>query len=724
MRNLSFLFAFILSLLPLAKAEATEVTLHSTLPGVTEVFSCEANWSNYLFYTWDDKGDMTVDLPAGGLLSIQVSTQYNTEVTLNGDRVDGSGGYFLMNETMIAKAASDGQTPHIEITVTERPATYVILHADNKMVSVSYRYSTIPNSDWNDGELKIKLTDLYEPVIITAKTDYAIKAVMFKGNDELETSPAGRFAITTDMLEPGDNIFDIEAYNLEEARTEAFTLVVKDGSVEDLNVRRNGSLYPLPTSALTRPITFDPATELPISISHSVYARYIYSVSVDGKPVTKQPDGSFLLYDLKNGAEVVVTVNFPDIEVPVRFNFLNPDTEGAVLSVTNEQFNIIPAQTWQAEDFTMPLGSILHVNLDNTNYIVTASLNGEGAYTDHMTVNIDNDSPYEITIDAEPKEPYAVSVMYVGPPAHFQVLLGNDNEIIEMTGKGQTSFNVKRNNNRIRFVAEEGWAIIGVYVEGEEVPADTYVTSDTMYEVYVEPFERNLSASVFFSPEGDWIGRCVTLSQGVYGREKTIYPESPYTLINYNADELPLSIEAYLANAEVPVCLLNGVKVDYDPVSPSATEGFATMPDNSVIKFFAEEPRYYTLSVTVEDDALATVVLDLVKELGEETETAEVTEDTLVQVFSDSEQGVDVTVNGELIEADAYGVVSFYVNADTVVVIEEGSWVGVSSVAAGATSGVYSLQGYRIRRAATAQDLKDLPEGLYIIDGHKVKIRR
>lgn len=721
MKKIYLIFSIITLMMAWLPSKATEVKVTTNMPETIVSFSLNSNGSDYLYYTWEN-GSLEINLAADRILCFSVNNKYVATVTMDGKEYHENYGLYQISEQEIASVVANGGTPLIEIIVSERPEMYAIVKGDKKMFSLSYGYMPIPDSQWTGDRVRVDLDLPNEALVITANTNYALKAVIANGVNELPEAGASRFAITSDLFNPGENEFEVEAYNLDDIRSESFTVNVKDGTADDILVYRYGFYDPLPTSALANPIKFNPLTELPITFTHSGYGKTLYKVEVDGEEIPRNREGGFSIYDLPDNAVVTVTVNYPEIEIPVRFNFTNPDTEGAIKEVMDNNFRIIPSSKWQADDFTMPFGSTLRIVLNYDDFDVNATVNSSGNYTEYLEINIDREEPYEIVVTAEPKNPYEISILYGNLPAHFYILLGREEEKIEMTENDWMDLTVKRNDNRLEFVAEEGWSIIGVYVDGEECPLVSYVDGDHMYEVYMESFERDRKAVVFFSSSTIWRDKCILLSYGLEGREKAIYPENPYTIVEYNAEELPFSVEALPIDQSVPVCFINNMEVSYNPQYPSQSEGFDTLADDAVIKFFGLKPASFTLSFSVEEGLSPIVTTDLLTVISTEEELS-VLEETLVTIKPETGTSLLVNLNGSAIEPGSDGSTTFIVNCDSSVEISKGNNVGTDIISYDSdTTDVYSMQGILLKRNVTASHLKNFPAGLYIIGGRKTII--
>ncbi len=716
----SILSLLLLAFAALGSHAAIKVNLHTTDTSAVSVVLSQGY--NFTPLSWDASGNATVSLEEGASLNInQVYGYVINSVSICGTQVCGMTSLYTILYADLAALQEEGKftdAATVEINASTRPESYVVINGDNEMFDVSYQYHVFSESEWGVGSLRFKITDSSLPIEIRSKADYALKAVVKNGNNELSVPGATSFSIYPSTLSAGDNIFDVEAYSLDDARTSSFTLDV-EGNRNLVKVRRAGSAESIPTSELSAPIRFNPDTEVPIFISHQTYQQHLYSVQLNGEEA-EEVDGEFRLDNIKSGDVVKVVVDYPDVDVQVKFNFANPATDGAVLMVSNTTFNAYDRKLWTSDDFTVKLGSTVRVTLDKNNYnIESATLNGEGNYDENITFLASDPNGYVIDVTAQPKEPYNVTIYYEGYPAHFRVLLGDDDNAdnyIEMTGDDTMEIAVARNINRIRFIPDADWLITAVYADGEESSADTYVTGNMAFDVYVEQFARPLQASVYCDPSAAWAYRSVTLSKGVEGREKIIYPADGYTLINYSDEDLPIYFEAQCAEGAPYVAYLNGDETALGEVTD--------LPDGSVVKYYAAAPQQYKVSFEIDDNVEASIMTDLITDHATPADLT-LMAGTRVDIRPADSELSEVLVDGTPLVADAAGNYAFEVKDAHTVAVRQATPSGVENFGQDDRQqyDVFSLQGIRVRKGLTAKEVRSLPAGIYIVAGKKLIVK-
>ncbi|MDE6448338.1 MAG: hypothetical protein K2L35_08470, partial [Muribaculaceae bacterium] len=355
-------------LLPIAAKADKTVNLVTNDPDASCVI-VTADYSSTR-HDWNADGTMLLTVADNRGINIQTNSGYTvSSISVDGNQVASnvSSIYYIA-----PKALTDGCT--VDVQAISRQKSTVTIAGDPSQIMVSYNYQNYGSSAWVDGRLTLEITDSYSPVKVSALAGFGLRSVMWNGSNEL--NPGDRtFAIYPSVLKPGDNLFEVSSYSQQAERTSHFTVQV-NGNPSAVNVRLAGDDGSISGEALNAPIAFSPAFDLPVRIESAVYGRDLYQVRVGDKVITPSY-GVYTLSEVADNEVVTVDVDYPDIDIPVRFTFTNPDTDGAVSNVTDSKFNLIPRTTWSASDFTVKMGEILRVALDTENFTLSATLNGE-----------------------------------------------------------------------------------------------------------------------------------------------------------------------------------------------------------------------------------------------------------------------------------------------------------------------------------------------------------
>ncbi|MDE6359240.1 MAG: hypothetical protein K2L29_06545, partial [Duncaniella sp.] len=131
----------------------------------------------------------------------------------------------------------------------------------------------------------------------------------------------------------------------------------------------------------------------------------------------------------------------------------------------------------------------------------------------------------------------------------------------------------------------------------------------------------------------------------------------------------------------------------------------------------------FTVTNEIQEGLKVLITTDYYTEHPENEASIAVLPGTYYTITPVSEEKVIVTVNDEPLEAEE-GVYATTINADTKIVVSVLSAItGVGTDASAANNDVYNLQGILVKANASADDIKALPAGLYIIGGKKTIVR-
>lgn len=737
-------FYLLLSLISLIAQLAGAKTIH------LETNSPEATWLNYQqgysttpFY-WKGETSMDITLPSDTKgLNVNVNQSHVVnKITINGNlyynpgttnpRVTSSA--FLSQDEL-----PDGCTVYID--ADEYAKKTVTIVADPKELLVKYNYREYADSDWKNGELTIVTEGVTNVITLTSRTGYRMTSIMFRGHEELGESKAS-YTLNPVGLPSGDNRFIVTSRNLNESRTSALTVDVT-GDNEMVYVSRAGD-RPDPFVApdddtcsgfwdpvrpsdysvvltgadLEKPIYFSDEFDLPIIVEHRFYENNLYKVSFLGKDVEPTTGKKYYLYDVEDGDVVKVEVDYPDVQIPVKINFVNPHTENAILNVMDTFNRIIPRDEWSADAWSVPMGTIVRINANSDDFNVSSRING-GEYTPGGVVfTALDENGYTVDIEAVPYDAFKVEVYYEFNPAHFRIDIGaNGDNIVDMNAdETMTVIYVPRSHNRIRILPEEGWIVTEVFAGAEAVGKDVLISSDIDVNVFVKENVRDLESIVYVDPSVDWSYSGMTLSQDDYSRREDLKLQGGYNTVLYNEADYPLYFSFVGSDIEDCVAYVNGERND------EALTMLEELPAGSVVKVYGSQPESYVVKLSNEEELPIEVVMDMIVPVEEPVEET-VLRGTAFRITPAAPDGVVVSVNGVEQARPDGDVYTVNVDEDTEIAVKSGIPSGVAVVEASASGvDVFSLQGIRVLRGATPAQLRSLPSGLYIVAGRKVLI--
>ncbi len=713
MRHFYLLLTLMAILVP-SSAKA-DITVHLETNTPIASFVVLINGYNAERHDWNSEGAMILTFKEGEdpNINLNVNSGYViNSISLDGEQIAND---ITSNYYVNPSALYDGCT--LIVQASERPKTNVTIYGDPSQIKVAYMYQTYDESSWDAGTLSITLQDPYSSVTISARDGFGLQGVNVNGNNELQ--PGSRtFTLYPSTLKPGDNRVEVSSYSMADERSSHFTVIV-NGDPASVSLRLAGDSYDITGDALNAPIAFNPDFDLPIRIEPNIYGHTFYRVMADGTEIIPS-DGSYKIAELADNGVITIDADYPDKDIPVRLSFVNPDTEGAVLRVSDTQFNVIPREQWLAPDFTVKMGTVVHVGFDAANYTVSADFNGRHVEGNNLSFTATDEAGYNIEVTAEPMAPYEVTFYYESLPAHFHVLRGNMNDdVVEMTGQDETVVSVARNLNRIRIVPDEGWLVTYVYVDGVEGTTDFQVSGNATVEVYVEEYARDLKASVYLDPAMEWNYCGVTLCGDDESKKQVIDLTAGYNLVSFNADDMPFEFEVRCGVPEYYM-YFDG-ELCSDAIS-SDMFSLIDLKDGSVVKLYAGLPAMCDVRLEVEDGVDAIVMHDIVAEVSA-SEALTLPAGTMITVKPATATEIKVMAGEREILADSEGAYNFIVEESCTIVVSAGTVSGISAIEGGDRADVYSLQGVCVLKEADTAALRALPRGCYIISGRKVWLR-
>ena len=464
---------------------------------------------------WEEDGTASVTIGDDQGINVSVNTGYYiSKITVNGEEVGSMilSGFYLAPE-MLPDIAT------VDIRAVEKPKSTVRIIGDPSVIDVKYMYHTYEPSSWQGNMLAINIVDTFQNVYIYTRDGYALKSIINDGIDLIGDNYKDYTIVCSD-LKAGDNDYIVETISIAESRTSTFTVDV-EGDASKVIVRRAGDTDTEFTGKrLSEPIPFSPLFDLPIVIENVIYGREFYKVISEGEEIPFFHD-KYSVGNIKDGGTIKVMTAYPDIDIPIRITFTNPGTETSVKSVSNTQFENFPMSEWLAPDFSVPMGSTVHIELNSKSYNISATVNGVAANNEYIDITALDEEGYDIVVTAEDKAPFLVTFYYAGLPAHFKVYIGMDgNDFVEMTGEYSTVVSVPCQRNYVRLVADEGWEISDVYMGDEIMMPEFAINSDVSVDVFVKEdtssglisVEEVESADVF-SLQGIRVSRDVTPEQ-------------------------------------------------------------------------------------------------------------------------------------------------------------------------------------------------------------------
>lgn len=610
-------------------------------------------------------------------------------------------------------------------------AVNVTLHIDDpSRVSVKVNY--VEQEGIVAGDNSLDVTEYYS-VSIEAKSGNFLTSVVRESTSTPENiyyMTSCNIYITSSM--EGET-WTVTSANADEARDGSCRVYVDDAS--KVRIQRSGTSTSVDNlvSGEWADVKYIKGSELPLQIGSTDYGTPLYSVKLNGEPVT--PEYGTYNVTPADGDEIEILANYPDESVDVHFNYATEEAKGFLTEV---KVGDEATEDYKEGTLSVKLGSKLTLTGNATDYKLNSfTVNGEsvsfyGSYVFTVT------GETEITIDAS-KYAMLNATLRIDNPDHVIVYKGYSyyGDILTGLTAGDNAIEVNEANATLQIKAQSGCyitSVTSVTGDGDEAKTETYsadysncytitVAEGMVITVESGAIERDKTAIVYvddlsLSPYGYGFTRNdrsnVELADGYNvvkftdAQSTTVGSDNPFGLSFYGAST------AYVyKNDEAYASQYGGTSYSVE---------FA---DGNVLKvFLSGEPSTYSVTFDVTGDTEGvTVTRDLVKTVDNWAEGFTTLQGTQVSVKPTDEGNLEVTVDGEAVEADEEGNFTFTVNADTRVSVKGLPVDGLKSVEAGKAEGrndIYTLQGTLVKKNATAADKAQLPAGIYIVGGKKV----
>lgn len=602
----------------------------------------------------------------------------------------------------------------VTVTTREKEKTFITVTGNPEQIYVTQNYSFLndDNGVWSvettySGSFNIYPNDGY---LITSVTDEHGNPVTLSGTYAYIYFSAG-----------STSAYTVEAVDLEASRTASFTVEV-EGNPSDVVLTRAGGSYS--TVSLTGNLTevkFNPQSETAFQIRHANYSKSLYRVEKNGEQL-QLPNSYSTTYDLQvsDGDQIKVFTDYPDVDVPVSFTFVNEGTEGVISGVRLDNDDITSTAL---EGFTAKLGQNLSISFNYNDFDITqVTVNGEplSSYYSY-SATLSSEQPLAFEITATPKPMKHVTII-TNDPASIYLSTGyyGSGTVYTLTEE-ETEIEVPNSVYSLYLYANDGYYIEAVEYNGSPM---TYFSSVSVADgdeivILTKAVVRDSRVTLYAHQSSDWATIQFTTGYGS-SLEKTYYNYDstlPYGYSHYDFGEVdvPMMLRAYRSDYDYDKAhiYLNGMKVEGSYGGYSLDE----VADGDVIKVYPDEPALYSVNYTIADNVDAVVRHDVFTEI-ENPSTHNVFEGTSVHIAPAANSPIDVKVNGEPLAADAKGEYSTTIAADSEISVTASSTVGIQEIEAVADDApVYNLQGICVGSAA---DFSRLPSGIYIVNGVKV----
>lgn len=603
----------------------------------------------------------------------------------------------------------------VRITTAEKAERVFSIQATHPehIESVQYFYQNVQPSA--EGIWDVVLLDQYSSITININPDY--KIVTFTDALGNELPYTGSYLTISPASYVGDMTFYIDTTSKAADRTASLNVNLT-GDPQNITLTRSDySVIPLVEGEQT--VYYDPENEVPFTLTHAIPGRSLFKVELDGQKVAKGSGGYYSINPV-DGGNLVIDVEYPDIDIPVNISYGASDLENLISEVRVNGV-IVDKSEWTSPDFTVKAGATLSFDFNYIRFTnISVEANGEVVQGSLFIDAVDN---YNIVVKAD-RIPDLDVTIYCANYEYLTVIIGD--ETMELNSE-EVKISVPGNMNYIQFKGRDGYLVSGVYDYRTNVPYEVTngylynITNNMQLVVEVDFYELNELAVVYLE-DIDWEFAMLSVGQQDTLQEINLTPG--YNFVNFNKNDLPFRLSSYsLVNGNYvqTEVYLNGVHCENNY---GAYSGLDAIKTNDVISIYNHIVSTYTASVAIAENAKADVevVTNYVQPqvIEGNTLTLDVLPGTLVQIKGES---LIVTKGGEPVATDEKGVYNIYVNASCDISVEKDTNTGVEAVEAATAADVYSLQGVLLKKGATPAEIEALPAGLYIVGGKKVVVK-
>ncbi len=565
--------------------------------------------------------------------------------------------------------------------------------------------------DLSEGEAAVT-ANLYDPIYITAVDGYMLKKVNIGYDWDTNVK-------STEVWVYGSfegQVLDITT--VAEADVYSGTLTVNADNPSVVNFLFAGTYRSVMLSEGENTVRFDPESESGIYVSHTDYGKVLRSVKVNGEDVAMN---SYKEYEanIADGDVIDIVANFPDEEYAVLFTY--PETcPGLIKRATVDYVE----QTLPINGFMAQAGAIVRAYFDTEKYNVTGvTVNGVAQSNSKAYVEFIATEPTIVNVEAKPYEKYTFTVEVDNP------------ELMAFYRGSQYNYDVvelEAGVNTVEFTENVTYATV---VKASDCYYETFtfngveqkdygygvtlnnLKQDDEIVISVKPIVRNKKFYYYV----DDLAACTWYHQVQRADRSYVYVNDGWNEVPFYDGDNDFTI-GWAGPGSSFNLYRNGVKVE--PAYAGGSYATVTVEDGDVLKAYTTEvPETYTINFEY---------------VGEGQENVKVYTDYVTEVADwingvTAFAGTPITITGAL-EVDEYGIrftpdaegnFNFILDRDYNLVLDATTGAILVGADAKANNGnVYNAQGMLIIENATAEQIKALAPGLYIINGVKRVVRK
>ncbi|MBD5372456.1 MAG: hypothetical protein HDR75_03805 [Bacteroides sp.] len=725
----TLLTLFVASLLSLvAQAETRTVTFHVDDPASlkNQQVECKVG-SDYIPYSFDENNSLEIvfgrvndepvkDLYVAAADGYQITsvkladgssptTSYVTfptsDVTIN--CFDSGYDEFLIN---------DGDEIFIETQKAQQKIFTFKANPEHFSKILQYTSDTTPSED---GVWTIDVTDTYRAVYFYLKDEYNFSKVIDSTGKEISFNNSYHYFYVSPSDYAASETFTVESYSLNDSRSASVTINI-DGNPDDVTLLRAGEEVKL--QDVINEVKFNPETENSFILRHRVYrSKRLYKVTLDDQEIEPEGDYSEFAFNPVDGSVVEVTVE-SDINVPVKFEFTNKGTEGALSRITCNGVEYTNEQCLE-DGFSLKLFSTFYVECNEAEFdIEGVYCNGEYGFTgtimteDEYVVTITATTPQlkEFTIKCDAWEHVSIE--------------DNRYDAVTLTGS-ETTIKKRELPEYLKVKVLDGYMMNSITDEatGESLAEDYYGTfwvegikEGMTIVIDANEFVRD-QEMVIYLEDAEWARQDISLNDWT-SFEKRISVDKGYNHVMFGEGDFANAVFMVEPLEGAPVMYLNDEKVEMEEDSWGGLVpvGLDAIKAGDVLKIFLEEKDTHTVTYQIADDVNAEVYHDHIVAIDSPASHSllpgtEIHIKPAATKTRSAVSGLIVKVNDQVVEPAEDGVYTITTDGDKTINIANDPTSSISEITADENVKSYDLMGRRVSANH---------RGLTIINGRKV----
>lgn len=594
-------------------------------------------------------------------------------------------------------------------------AINITINIDNpEHVSIYTNYGSTMVEGIVAGDNQLTVEE-YQQVQIKAKENAFITKVI-KSMDGAEDSEQ----YVSNMTECGLYIsssdegakFTVTSVNADDARDGSCTVWVDDPS--NVRVQRSGTYSDVVLAAGDNTVKYMTDKELPLLIGSVNYSSPLYQVKVNDEVVS--PQGTMWCVTPANGDKIEIFANFPDIDVPVKFVYASDDAKGFVTGVT---VNGETVDNYNDADFTVKAGSNVSISGNTGDYnLASFKINGiSQSFYSPYSFTVTEETTIEI--DAQ-KYGTVKAILDIDNPENVTVYRGYsyNNDIISGLNAGENEIELSETNAQLQIKAVSGSYITSVTAGEQTVSADydnaynVTVTEGMIIVVRSGAIERDSKAAVYIDSK-EAAAQYFNFQRA---DRSSVDIATGYNVIDFYEGDNPFGLSWY--GAEYANVYKNNEAVE--PLYSGSTTYELNLANGDVVKIYlASDPQMLEAELKAEDGVDASkvaVTMDRVTDLADWAGKFDVLPGTEISIKPEADYNITVKTGDENVTANKDGVYVVTVEQPATITVSNDDVSGISEISTEkAATTVYNMQGIRM-----SGDIRQLPAGIYVINGKKV----